>query len=88
MSQLQSIIDCAASPYDLRKTLEALGWENTILMHSVKNKPYWGDFIDPKDGSLKTGYEINPDAKEYDWFEHTEEELNEAVERMYYDIRD
>ena len=88
MSQLQSIIDCASSPYDLRRTLEALGWEDMILMHSVKNKPVWGLSQDPIDGSWKNGYEINPDVKEYSWDEHTEEEIDEAVERMFYGIND
>ena len=31
------------------------------------------------------GSEINPGAIEYDWDSHTEEEINIAVERMYWE---
>ena len=31
------------------------------------------------------GYEINPNAVEYGWDDHTEEEINIAVERMYWE---
>lgn len=86
MSRLENIKNTATSPENLRDMLEALGWQDFILMHSVKNKPFWGWMLDPKDNTYKNGYEINSDAIEYEWEDHTEEEIQEAVERMYYGI--
>lgn len=86
MSMLERIKNAATSPENLRDMLESLGWQDFILMHSVKNKPFWGWILDPKDNTYKNGYEINPDAVEYGWEDHTEEEIQEAVERMYYEI--
>ena len=54
-------------------------------MHSDKNKPFWGTVIDPNTGKRVHGYEINPGAIEYDWDSHTEEEINIAVERLYWE---
>ena len=87
MSKLRDIINASESPQNLRKTLEALGsgWRDYILMHSDKNKPFWGTVIDPNTGKRVHGYEINPNAIEYDWDSHTEEEINIAVERLYWE---
>ena len=54
-------------------------------MHSDKNKPFWGTVIDPNTGKRVHGYEINSGAIEYDWDSHTEEEINIAVERLYWE---
>ena len=87
MSKLRDIINASESPQNLRKTLEALGsgWRDYILMHSDKNKPFWGTITDPNTGKRVHGYEINPNAIEYDWDDHTEEEINIAVERLYWE---
>lgn len=87
MSKLRDIINASESPQNLRKILEALGsdWRDYILMHSDKNKPFWGTVVDPNTGKRVHGYEINPGAIEYDWDSHTEEEINIAVERLYWE---
>ena len=87
MSKLRDIINASESPQNLRKILEALGsdWRDYILMYSDKNKPFWGTVIDPNTGKRVHGYEINPRVIEYDWDSHTEEEINIAVERMYWE---
>ena len=87
MSKLRDIINASESPQNLRKILEALGsdWRDYILMYSDKNKPFWGTITDPNTGKRVHGYEINPNAVEYGWDDHTEEEINVAVERLYWE---
>ena len=87
MSKLRDIINASESPQNLRKILEALGsdWRDYILMRTDKNRPFWGSKIDPNTGERVMGYEINPNAVEYGWDDHTEEEINIAVERMYWE---
>lgn len=86
MSRLNDIINAAESPQNLRNILESMGssWRDYILMRTDKNRPFWGSKIDPVTGGRVMGYEINPEAIEYDWDSHTEEEINIAVERMYW----
>lgn len=86
MSRLRDIINAAESPQNLRNILEAMGdsWRDYILMHTDKNRPFWGSKIDQVTGKRVMGYEINPDAVEYGWDDHTDEEINRAVERMYW----
>lgn len=87
MSRLNDIINASESPQNLRNILEALGsdWRDYILMRTDKNRPFWGTTIDPNTGERVMGYEINPNAIEYGWDDHTEEEINIAVERMYWE---
>ena len=86
MSRLEDVKNAATSPENLRDILESLGWEDYIAMYAVKNIPYWGETKDKVTGKWIYGWEINPDAVEYNYWDLTEEERKEAAYRMYYDI--
>ncbi len=83
MSRLEDIKNAANSPENLRDILESMGsgWTEYIAMHAEKNRPFWG--WDSNKGLH--GYEIDPDAIEYGYYDLSEEEKQEAVERLYYD---
>jgi hypothetical protein len=88
MSRLESIKNAAESPKNLRDILESMGssWADYIAMYAERNRPFWGWGPDPNNPDKYVhGYEINPNAVEYGYYDLTEEEKQEAAERMYYD---